>query len=104
MKSLKKSHKNKFKTSGPAWNEKYELPNGSYSVSDIQDCFEYIIKKHETIGDPPIRIYVNKIENRVQIKIGYLELLTPKTMKLLCSAKIKITKDENGGNASFRNH
>ena len=104
MKSLKKSHKNKFKTSGPAWNEKYELPNGSYSLSDSQDCFEYIIKKHEAIGDPPIRIYVNKIENRVQIKIGYLELLTPKTMKLLCSAKIKITKDENGGNASFRNH
>ena len=37
-KNIKKSHKNnKYKTSHPAWNWKGELPNGSYSISDIQD-------------------------------------------------------------------
>ena len=59
-------------------------------------------KKHgEDIGKPSIQIYVNKIENRVTFKIrnGYsLELLTPKTMKLLGSAKNKLTKDKNGKN------
>ena len=37
---------NKFKVSVPKWNDKVELPDGSYSVSDIQDYFEYILKKH----------------------------------------------------------
>ena len=37
---------NKFKISAPAWNDKFELPDGSYSLSDIQDYFEYIFKKH----------------------------------------------------------
>ena len=47
--------------STPTWNNKFELPDGSYSISDIQDYIEYIIKKHETMTDnPPIRIYVNK--------------------------------------------
>ena len=36
---------NKFKISAPAWNDKFELPGGSYSVSNIQDYFEYILKK-----------------------------------------------------------
>ena len=46
---------NKFKISAPAWNEKFDLPDGSYSISGIQDFFEYIIKKHETIaGNPPV--------------------------------------------------
>ena len=40
---------NKFKISAPAWNDTFNLPNGSYSVSNIQDYFEYIIKKLETI-------------------------------------------------------
>ena len=65
---------NKFKTSTLAMNEKFELPDGSYSVSDIQDYFEYIIKKHETVTDnPSIKIYINKIENRItfKIKTGY---------------------------------
>ena len=31
----------------PTWNDKFELPDGSYSISDIQDSFEYILKKHE---------------------------------------------------------
>ena len=93
---------NKFKISGPAWNDKFELPDGSYSVSDIQDYFEYILKKHgEDIDKPSVQIYVNKIENRVTFKIknGYsLELLTSETMKLLGSTKNKITKDKNGEN------
>ena len=42
---------NKFKISAPTWNDEFNLPDGSYSVSDIQDYFEYIIKKHETIAD-----------------------------------------------------
>ena len=78
------------------------MPDGSYSVSDIQDYFEYILKKHgENIDKPSVQIYVNKIENRVTFKIknGYsLELLTPETMKLLGSTENKITKDKNGEN------
>ena len=58
------------------------------------------MKKHnEKIDNPSIRIYVNKIENRITFKIEtgyYLELLTPETMKLLGSTKNKITKDKNG--------
>ena len=93
---------NKFKISAPTWNDKFELPDGSYSVSNIQDYFEYILKKHgENIDNPSVKIYVNKIENRItfRIKNGYsLELLTPETMKLLGSTENKITKDKNGEN------
>ena len=71
-------------------------------MSDIQDCFEYIFKKHwENVAKPSVQIYVNKIENRVTFKIknGYsLELLTPETMKLLGITENKITKDKNGEN------
>ena len=78
------------------------LPDGSYSVQDIQDYFEYILKKHsESVDNPSIRIYVNKIENRITFKIKngyYLELLTPETMKLLGSTESKITIDKNGEN------
>ena len=42
---------NKFKISAPTWNDKFDLPNGSYSISDIQDYFEFIIKKHETLTE-----------------------------------------------------
>ena len=46
-KCKKKSYKNnKVKISAPTWNEEFELPDGSYSISDIQDYFEYILKKH----------------------------------------------------------
>ena len=61
---------NEFKFSAPPWNDTFYLPDGSYSVSDIQDYFEYIIKKHETIADNPlVQIYVNKIKNRIVFKI-----------------------------------
>ena len=86
---------NKFKIS-PTWNEEFILPDGSYCISDIQDYFQYILKKHgENIDKPSIQIYVNKIKNRITFKIknGYtLELLTKQTMKLLGSTKNKITK------------
>ena len=62
-KNIKSSYNNnKFKISVPTWNDKFELPDGSYSVSDIQDYFEYILKKHgEDIDKPSVQIYVNKI-------------------------------------------
>ena len=92
----------KFKISTPTWNEEITLPDGSYSISDIQVYFEYILKKHGGNTDKPsIQIYVNKIKNRITFKIknGYiLELLTKETMKLLGSTKNKITKDKNGEN------
>ena len=102
-KNIKSSYNNnKFKISAPTWNDEFELPDGSYSISDIQDYFEYILKKHgEDIDKPSVQIYVNKIENRVTFKIknGYsLELLTPETMKLLGSTENKITNDKNGKN------
>ena len=102
-KTIKKSYKNnKFKISALTWNEGFELPDGSYSVSDIQYYFEYILKRHETVtGNPLIMIYVNKIENRITFKIKtgyYLELLTPETMKLLGSTKSKITQNETDEN------
>ena len=89
---------NKFKISAPNWNDEFHLPDGSYSISDIQDYFEYIIKKPIT-DNPPIQIYVNKIKNRIIFKIetGYkLELLFPETMKLLGSTKKCVDRDKNG--------
>ena len=75
-----KYNNNKFRISSPTWDDTFDLPDGSYSFSDIQDYFELIIKKHETLTENlPIQIYPNKIKNRVifKIKTGYkLELLT----------------------------
>ena len=101
-KNVKSSYNNKFKISARTWSEDFKLPDGSYSVSDIQDYFEYILKKHsESVDNPSIRVYVNRIENRITFKIKngyYLELLTPETMQLLGSTESKITKDKNGEN------
>ena len=80
-------------------NETFDLPDGSYTIDDIQDYFEFIIKKHETLTDnPSVKIYSNKIKNRIVSKIKNgckLELLTPETMKLLASTKNVVDKDEN---------
>ena len=100
---MKSSYNNNtFKISAPTWSEEFKLPDGSYSISDIQDYFEYILKKHnENVDNPSIRIYVNKTENRISFKIKsgyYLELLTPETMKLLRTNDSKIIKDKNGEN------
>ena len=47
MKNIKSSYNNnKFKVSAPIWNDKFELPGGSYFASDIQDYFEHILKKN----------------------------------------------------------
>ena len=93
---------NKFKISAPTWNDTFDLPDGSYSVEDIQDYFEFIIKKHETLTEnPPVQIYPNKIKNRIifKIKTAYkLELLTSETMKLLGSTKKDVDKDKNREN------
>ena len=102
-KNMKNSYNNnKFKVSAPTWKDKFELPDGLYSVSDIKDYFEYILKKHgEDIDKLSIQIYVKKIENRFTFKIknGYsLELVTPETMKSCGSTENKITKDKNGEN------
>ena len=60
---------NKFKISAPKWNETFDLPDGSYDISEIQDYIEYIIKKHETIREnAPILIYANTINNRIVFK------------------------------------
>ena len=104
-KNIKSSYNNnKFKISAPTWREEFDLPDGSYSISDIQDYFEYILKKRgESVDNPSTRIYVNRIESRITFKIEigyYLELLTPETMKLLGSTESKITKDKNGENVS----
>ena len=75
------------------------MPDGSYNIPKIQDYIEYIIKKHETIGETaPILIYANTINNRIvfKIKTGYkLELLSKETMKLLGSTKDIIDSDKN---------
>ena len=100
-KNIKSSYNNnKCKISAPNWNDKSDLPNGLYSISDIQDCFEYIIKKYETMADNhPVQIYVNKVKNTIifKIKAGYkIELLSPETMKLLGKSKKDVDKDKNG--------
>ena len=91
---------NKFKIFAPTWNNASTLDDGSYSISDIQDYFEYIIEKHETIaGNPPVQIYVKKIKSRIVFKIKTcykLELLTEETMQLLGSSKKVIDKNKNG--------
>ena len=97
-----KYNNNKFKISAPIWNDIFDLPDGSYSISDIQDYFKFIIKKHKTLTEnPPIQIYPNKIKNRIVLKIktSYkLELLTPETMKLLGSTKKDVDSDKNSEN------
>ena len=84
------------------WSDKFELPDGSYLISDIQDYFEH--KHNENVDNPSIRKYVNKIENRIIFKIKnrfYLAFLTPETMKLLGSTENKITTDKNGKNVPY---
>ena len=92
-KNIKSAYSNnKFKISAPILN----TFDGSYSVAVIQDYFEFIIKKHETLTeDLPVEIYPNRIKNGIafKIKTGYkLELLSPGTMKLLRSTKKMLIK------------
>ena len=84
------------------------MPDGSYNISEIQNYIEYIIKKHETIGETaPILIYANTINNRkvFKIKTGYkLELLSKETMKILGSTKDIIDSDKNSENVPRLNN
>ena len=101
-KNIKSAYNNnKFQISASTWNDTFDLPDGFYFIADIQDYFEFIFKKYETLTEnPPVQIYPNKIKNRIMFKIktGYkLELLSLKTMKLLGSTKkmlIKIKMDK----------
>ena len=102
-KNIKSTYNNnKFKISAPTWNETFDLPDGSYNISEIQNYIEYIIKKHETIGEnAPILISANTINNRIIFKIGseyQLELLSNQTMKLLRSTKDTIDAEKNSEN------
>ena len=102
-KNVKSIYKNNnFKISAPTWNETFDLPDGSYNISEIQDHFEYIIQKHETIGEnAPMLINANTISNRIvfKIKTGYkLELLSDETMKVLGSKSSIIDADKNSEN------
>ena len=74
-KNIKSTYNNnKFKMSALTWNDEFDSLDGSYSISDIQDNFEFIIKKHETLAEnSPIQIYPSKTKNRIvfKIKTGY---------------------------------
>ena len=61
---------NKPKLIAPTRNDKFELPDGCYFLSDIQDYIEYIIKKHEKLTSiSPTYVYINGINNRLVFKI-----------------------------------
>ena len=93
-KKIKSYKNNNFKILAPRWNEKFDLSDEPYFVPDIQDYFEYMLKKpRERIDNPSIISHVNKIENKIISKIKrryYLKFLTPEIMKLLGSANSKI--------------
>ena len=74
-KIIKSACNNKFKISAPTWNDTFDLPDGCYSIEDIQDYFEFIIKKHETLTEnPSIEMYPNKIKNRIVFKIKTIQI------------------------------
>ena len=93
-KNIKSKYNNKFKISAPTWNETFDLSDAFYSISDIHNYFEVMMKKHETLTEnPAVHIYLIKIKNGIvfKIKTSYkLELLTPETMRLLGSAKKRV--------------
>ena len=85
--NVRKQHKNnKLKILAPTWYGEFELPNRSYSVSDVQDYVKYIIKKQETlITIPPFHVYINRTNNRIMLKIkdGYKLQPFTKYLKLI---------------------
>ena len=91
---------NRFKISAPTWNDTFHLPDGSYSIADIQNYFKFIIRKHGTLTENlPIQIFSNKIKTSIawEVQTGYkLELLSPETMKLLGSTKKDVDEDKDG--------
>ena len=95
-KNIKKSYKkNKFKISAPKWNQEFELPDGSYSIQDIQDYFEYILKNHgQKTVNPSIKIYVNEIENRIAFKIKKILFWTFTPEKWNCLEALKVRQQK----------
>ena len=90
---------------------KYQLPRGMKNFNYLMVHILYqifktilsILSKNAFTDNPLIKIYINKIENRITFKIkkgNYPQLLMPQTMKLLESTKNNITKDENSRNVS----
>ena len=95
----KKLNNGKFKIMTPSWNEEFELPEGSYTVADINDYFQFIVEKHTKDHKDDIKIYVNKTANRVTFKLKtgvILELMTPETQRFLGSSTNAITSEING--------
>ena len=89
----------KFKITTASWSEEFELPERSYTVADIDNYFQFIVEKHTKDRKDDIKIYVNKIDNRVTFKLKSgvtLELMTPETQKLLGSSLKTITGEING--------
>ena len=90
-KNIRKYKNNKLKIIAATWNNEFHLPGGFYSVSDIQDYIEYIIKKHDKLTTiTPIHVFINRINNRSAFKIKdrYKPgLQMPETIKLFGSTK-----------------
>ena len=87
-------------------NLKYQLQHRMKNLNYLMDHILYkTLKQHvEKTVNAPIKIYINKIENRITFKIKtgfYLELLTPETTKLLDGTKSKTRKDKNGKNVPY---
>ena len=56
----------KFKISAPTWNDEFDLPDGSYPIADIQDYFEFVTKKHETLAENlPVQFTLIKLKIRL---------------------------------------
>ena len=70
QKNIKSEYNNnRFKISAPTWNDTFGFSDGYYSISDIEDYFKFIMKKHETLTENlPVQIYPNKIKNRIVSK------------------------------------
>ena len=73
---------NKFKISAPTWNNELDLPDGSYSVSDIQDYFEYVIKKHQTVAVNGNDRYKHQCYNQIYV-IRVMHILQSQKKSLL---------------------
>ena len=93
---------NKLRIKAPTWNNEFELPDVSISVSKSQDCIEYIIAIYETLStNHPIHSYINRINNKLVFKIKdwyKLQLQTPETIKSFGSTTKMAEKTKNGEN------
>ena len=81
-------------------NDTFDLSDEPYSIPDIQDYFEFIIKNYQILTENPlVQVYVNRVKNRIvfKIKTGYkLELLNSETIKMLGSTKKDGDKEKDG--------